>query len=277
MLDFLGLTDEANRLVICAVIAGFVGMIPGGVAMAGAKINKIVNGLCISVCCIAILVGLWPAVVLFFTFQWAVLLKALFFALLAGAVTGIPGFLIANGKRKKVYRNNPVMKEVVSYCKDNNIVGIQCYPDRLRFFSGLDSVEYCKSDNYETYDDSYKANSYASREKKWSPRDNDRHLKATFFFAQRGYPDLPDVSIFAEVLAQSLGGCRVVTHTESFKRDYFRYDKSTDKKELVHETNILYKDHFVYKTSALTALQKDKSKKEAQRRTEVEKNSKQWE
>lgn len=281
MLEFLGLEQEANRVLICAVIAAFVGMIPGGPALAGKNINKVVSTLCISACCIALLAGLWPCIVLFFTLQWAVLFKALFFALIAGAVTGIPGFCLANSKRKKVYRNNPVMKEVVAYCKANNIVGIQCYPDRLRFFNGLASENYCRSDNYVIHNEQlYGEKTYTSRTKDWSPSDNDRCLVGTFYFAQRKYPNLPDVAIFADVLAKSLGGCQVAFHQESIKKDYYRYDQSTDKRELVHQTTITYEDYFVYKTSALKALQqanKQKDRQIAQRKAEAEQKSNRWE
>lgn len=281
MLEFLGLTEEANLLLSCAVIAGFVGMIPGGPAMAGKSINKVVSGLCIGISCIAFLVGLWPIIVLFFAFQWAVLFKALFFALLAGAVTGVPGFLLANNKRKKAYRNNPVMQEVVAYCKAKNIVGIQCYPDRLRFFNGLASINYCKTDDYVIHSDAhYGESTYASRTKDWSPTDNDRYLVGTFYFAQRNYPNLPDVSMFANVLAKSLGDCQVAIHRESNKRDYYRYDKSTDKRELVHQTTITYEDYFVYKSSALKRLQQERANRDkqvAQRNADAQKNSNRWE
>ena len=280
MLDFLGLTDEANRLLTCAVIAGFVGMIPGGPALAGKNINKFVSGLCIGICCVAVLFGLWPAAALFLMLQWGALFKALFFALIAGAVSGIPGFLVVERKRRKVYRNNPVMREVVAYCNANNIVGIQCYPDRLRFFTGLDSTEYCKSDNYVIHEKQYASTSYTSRIKTWSPTDNDRYLQGTLYFAERKYPNLPDVGIFASVLAKSLGGCQVVTHRESTERDYTRYDKSTDRKELVHHTTITYEDHFVFKTSALKALKQHRSQQEqqvAQRRADAQKNTNRWE
>lgn len=288
MLDFLNLKEEGEMLIIFATLAGILGGIAYGLLMTAGKEKKdlprkifgwLFAALAVPACGLVLVSGFIQLI----TFRWGQLLKS---AVIGGGL-GMGLFcLLCNTlfkMRRRKFLQNDLMREIIRYCKANNIVGIQCFPDRVRFFSALENAEYCKSEQKRQHVEH--AKNAASSERmdmrpySWKAYDNPPSLVSVLKFADRNYPEVPDVSLFAESLAQGLGGCGVASHGTSVHYTYRRHNSSNGQYELVNHTTHTYQDHFVYKHSALKALKQEKTRidKEfsAQRKAE-EKKSNHW-
>lgn len=269
MLEFLGLEEEASRVILCFLIIGIsVGLPSGGVSASGRKKDDgktpvvMVIGMVIAV--IAFLVGLLPGIVLFFTFQWNVLLGGLFLALAAGAVCFGLGYFVVLSHRKGKYKRNPIMKEAVAYCRRSGVVGVQCFGDRLRFHKELADADYCKTDTHmemrANLDQSVDYQTHWTRPDSWIAYDQSSGYAGDLTFAKRDYPDIPDLELFAKVLASRLGGCGIATHTRSVQYDTVTRTAGTTTR--THHITHLYRDCFVYKKSACRRLREQQAQRE---------------
>lgn len=289
MLDFLNLKYEAELVVWFCILGGaLAGMGFGLLSVNGKgwkdKLWTVLAWLFIGLAVIAGGLACVAGFMLLITFKWGHLFKAL---LIGGAVGGLLYLILkgvfANIRRSK-YRRNPLMKEIVAYCKSNDVVGIQCFPDRVRFFSALENGDYCQgASNIVHLQDSRNAASTEQEDLRpaaWKAYDNPPSLLKELKFADREYPNLPDVEIFAESLASCLGGCGVAYHSAGVNYKYFRFNSSNGNRDMVNHTTYTYKDYFVYKKSALRKLKNRKKQqdREAQaRQAAAEKNTNRWE
>ena len=259
MLEFLGLKEEAARVLICFAVIGFSCMLPLGCAAASGETQdkkKEYGGIVLVVLCAvagigATIIGILPAIALFFTFQWKTLITGIFYALLTGALGYGLGYGSTMRSRKRSYRKNPIMKEAVAFCKKNGIVAVQCFDDRIRFFRDLENGGYCES-----YNDKHIVSDITAsmdfqrtwtRPAAWCDYDRPNSYAGTIVFAERDWPKIPDLDLFARVLAKSLGGCGVASHVQSVQYDTSRWEGSTH--VTTHNITHMYSDRFVYKKS----------------------------
>ena len=288
MLDFLNLKEEGEMLILFTVLAGILGGIAYGLIMASGGERKdlprkifgwIFAVLAVPACGLALVAGFIQLI----TFRWGQLLKS---AIIGGGL-GIGLFCLFGNilfmMRRRRFLRNGLMQEILHYCKTNNIVGIQCFPDRARFFTALENEEYCRSEQKRSHVQNAKdAADYENTDMRpgsWKAYDNPPSLVGILKFSDRDYPEVPDVSLFATALAQGLGGCGVASHGTSVHYTYRRHNVSTGQTEWVKHTTHTYQDHFVYKKKALKALKQEKAqadKEFAARRKAGEKKSNHW-
>lgn len=288
MLDFLNLKEEGEMLIIFATLAGILGGIAYGLLMTAGKEKKyllckifgwLFAVLAVPACGLVLVSGF----IQFITFRWGQLLKS---ALIGGGLgTGMFYLLYSTlfNMRKRKFLRNDLMREIIRYCKANQIVGIQCYPDRVRFFASLENGEYCKSE-HKTHHEQYARDAASSermdmRPYSWKAYDNPPSLVGVLKFADRNYPEVPDVNLFAESLALGLGGCGVASHGTAVQYTYRRHNSTNGQTELVNHTTHTYQDHFVYNKAALKALNQEKAridKEFAAQRKAADKKSNHW-
>ena len=289
MLDFLGLKYEAELVVLFCVLGGMLAGMGFGLISVNGKgwRDKLWTVLAWVLLGLAIVAGGLACVagfMLLITFKWGHLFKAL---LIGGAVGGLL-YLIFRGIFENIrlnkYRRNPLMKEIVAYCKKNDVVGIQCYADRVRFFSALENGAYCEDERKVVHLE-YAKNAAATeqedlRPETWKDYDNPPSLLKVLKFADRDYPDLPDVEIFARALAASLGGSKVARHCTAVNYRYTRFNGSTGNRDMVSHTTYTYEDWFVYKKRALKEIKKGKKQRDREAealRVAAQKNANRWE
>lgn len=279
MLEFLGLQKEAHTVTVALIlIFGAIGLAIGrSTAKDKGSLTAFINGFCIVAGVAGLIKGFGPAIKLFFTFQWGVMLKGAFLGILAGAALGIPTYLVSMAFRRMRFRKNPVLQEAVAYCRSNNIVGIQCYGKYLRFFSALENEQYCKGENKVIHEltaaEGRRTESADLRPVSWKAYDKAPSYQGTLVFADRGYPELPDPGFFADMLARELGGFGCAHHSISVQYNYTRFNKDTGHTEHVDHTTHTYFDYFVYSKKALADLRKKNKPKE----TAVAKPTNKWE
>lgn len=289
MLDFLNLKYEAELVVWFCILGGaLAGMGFGLLSVNGKgwkdKLWTVLAWLFIGLAVIAGGLACVAGFMLLITFKWGHLFKAL---LIGGAVGGLL-YLILKGAfaniRRSKYRRNPLMKEIVAYCKKNDVVGIQCFADRVRFFSALESEGYCQDERKVVHLE-YAKNAAATeqedlRPETWKAYDNPPSLLKVLKFADREYPNLPDVEIFAESLASCLGGSKAVRHSTAVNYRYTRFNGSTGNRDMVRHTTYTYEDWFVYKKSALRKLKNRKKQRDREAeamRAAAQKKANRWE
>ena len=260
MLEFLGLQKEAHTVTVALIlIFGAIGLALGrSLAEQKGKLTAFINGFSAVAGVAGLIKGFGPAIKLFFTFQWGVLLKGTFLGVLVGAALGFPVYYLSIAARKRKYRKNPVLQEAANYCRSHNIVGIQCFRDSLRFFNALENEEYCSSENKTVHELSARNGQITERQDlrpdSWKAYDAPKSYQATLKFSDRGYPELPDVQLFAEVLAGELKGFSYASHSTSVQYNYTRFNKDTGQTEHVDHTTQSYFDCFVYSKKALSDL-----------------------
>ena len=264
MLDFLGLREEAASVLMGCILMGIALGIQMG-ALAGyekkdetSNESKATAGqiillvLCIILGIAGFLMGILPGFVLFFTFQWKYILGAIF----AGIVALIPVYFLSKlavlrGRRAK-YMRNPIVKDAVKFCKENNVVGIQCFADGMRFFTKIEHPGYCKKDVHlevkqtqQQWED-YKEN--WQRPESWIAYHHQTlSCVRVIRFADHGYPNVPDLSMFASALAKKLGFA-YAQHSRRVKYDTVSWSGST--RTTTHNIAILHEDCFVYSPKA---------------------------
>jgi len=264
MLEFLGLQEEVGKIFIGALIIALSLGFPLGSAVGAKKEKKSTNvfiiiGSVISV--ITLFICAWPLLMLFITFQW----KWIIFALLLMAGVGALCFFISYGaaaaKRKRKYRKNPIMKEAVKYCRENNVVGIQCTRYAIRFFDRLPNSDYCKDETvsrfaaYEKQCTEYENTDF--RPDSWKAYDKADHA---IVFADRAYAELEDLDIFAKVLSSSLKGFGVACHKAYVEYKGYRVSNVTGVGERAHHFIYRQDDRFVYSKKACKMLKKQEEK-----------------
>ncbi len=288
MLDFLNLKEEGEMLIIFAVLTGILGGIAYGLIMSAGKEKKLLPRkyfgwifavLAVPACGLVLVAGFIQLI----TFRWGQLLKSV----IIGGGVGMGLFclvcIMLFRLRRARFLRNDLMREILRYCKANGIVGIQCFRDRVRFFTALENAEYCQSEQKRSHVQNAKnAADYENTDMRpgsWKAYDNPPSLVGTLKFSDRNYPEVPDLGLFASALAQGLGGCGVASHGTSVHYTYRRHNISTGQTEWVKHTTHTYQDHFVYKKKALKALKQEKARADkefAAQRKAAEKKSNHW-
>ena len=286
MLDFLNLKEEGEMLIIFTVLTGILCGIAYGLIMSAGKEKKILPRryfgwifavLAVPACGLALVAGFIQLI----TFRWGQLLKS---GIIGGGV-GMGLFclicIMLFRLRRAIFLRKDLMREILRYCKANGIVGVQCFRDRVRFFTALENEEYCESKQIRQAAGDYLGAAASEnsdmRPGSWKAYDNPPSLAGTLKFSDRNYPELPDLGLFAASLAQGLGGCGVAIHGTSVHCTYKRTNISFGRTERVIQTTHTYQDQFVYKKSALKALKQKKAQSDrefaAQRKAEEKKRN----
>ncbi|MBQ4066889.1 MAG: hypothetical protein IJD22_04495 [Clostridia bacterium] len=286
MLDFLGLTDDAAKVFIGLIIMGIALGIPFGAHVGtknGSKATTagIVIGTVISV--ITIFICAWPAFMLFITFQWKWILLPLLAGILVFAIFFSISFLLGSAARIGKYKRNPVIKRAVKYCKENDIVAIQCHGEMIRFYGELKNTEYCSDDKVTRYAatdsqcDEYLDSDF--RPDHWRAYDRFPTPGEDILFADMGYPPLEDIDIFAKALASCLGGCAIAKHESYVEFKGYYVNRKTGIGKRAHHFIYTQNDRFVYKKKALAELIKKTGgpKKPAPEKKEEPKPENKWE
>ena len=281
MLEFLGLEDEAMKVLVSCIILGAVIGIQSGILSADTKGSegKVKAGpviflvICILAGVYALFTGFLPAVVLFFTFQWKALLWCVFLGLTVAAVTFFIGNRVVQWGRRRKYMRNPIIREAVEFCRKNEIVGIQCFDDSLRFFQKLEDPDYCRSSvRVEKKKDASESEEYQknwSREESWIAYDRPLSYVGTLKFADRDYPNVPDLPMFASALARKAKGFGYARHFHSVQYDTVSYSGNT--RTTTHHITVLHSDCFVYNRAACRRCKREWKKLGLNRRKRTEK------
>ena len=259
MLDFLGLEEEALRVLWSCIIIGIaLGIEAGALAGANKKIEfnneaKATTGeivllvFCILLGVVGFLIGILPGIMLLFTFQWKYIIGAIFAGVLVCVlVYFLVRAIVLSGRRAK-YKRNPIVAEAVAFCKQNNIVGVQCFVDGMRFFTAIEHPHFCqkqvtleKVDSFSTWN-SYKES--WKRPEHWAVYDRSPNCIKVMRFADHGYNNVPDLAMFAETIAKQLHfSC--VEH--SHKVQYDSVTSTATTRTTTHNIAILHEDFFVY-------------------------------
>jgi len=265
MLEFLGLEDEAVKVFIGCILMGLALGIQMG-AMAGypdrdENAKTPVGQLVLLVACIltgaaGFLLGIIPGILLFITFQW----KYIIFAVLLGIVITVPTYFLLKwvvlARRRAKYMRNPIVKEAVEFCRQNRIVGIQCFPDGIRFFMTLNHPDYCKrSVSTETKSDHTAWQTYKGTWKRpdaWAAYDHG--CVKVIRFSDRNFPNVPDLPMFAGALAKKLGDFAYAEHKHAVQYDTVTTTGNTC--TTTHHIAVLHEDCFVYSRKAYREAQK---------------------
>lgn len=279
MLDFLGLQKEAATLTLCLMAVGvFVGIIAAYYHIYGEKETKagtLVSILCIGGIAIAALFGIWPGIVLFFTFQWNIWLSGIFYGvLIAGAIWGVTAVLHYFHRRGK-YARNPLMKKIVTYCRDNGVAAVMCFDDRVRFYTDVERPEYCKSDRLSRASASLAAY-YTDQQTYKLPELWDNMLRSPacreqLVFTELGYDKIPDLKLFTAVLRSKLGWKKAEHYAEL---TYYQEGKWVgNTKTNTNHICVMYHDYFLFRKEYAGAArraqkQKDRDKANADRAAE---------
>ena len=263
MLEFLGLEEEVMRVLWGCIIMGIALGIETG-ALAGnskksdsgsdakASVGQIILLVfCILLGAIGFFVGILPGIVLFFTFQWKYILGAI----LAGVIVCVPIYFLVRAivlaGRKAKYLRNPIIAEAVAFCKQNNIVGVQCFANGIRFFTAIEHPQFCKKEAslinvdsfayWNTYQQTWKCPAH------WAAFDNSPNCIKELRFADHGYNNVPDLEMFAKALAQKLH-FSYAEHSHRVQYDSVTTTAST--RTTTHNIAILHEDFFVYSPKA---------------------------
>jgi len=268
MLEFLGLEEEAMRVVLGCILIGIPVGVQVGISIAyGSREpdqvtlgQKFFLAACILMGVVGLFAGAWPAIILFFTFQWKSLLIALFLGATAGAIALFITWPAGVQRRRRKYQRTPVMQEVARFCLENDIVAIQCFSGHLRFFKELQDPDYCAASLHkEQKETAAEASAYqANWQKPEAARSYEGKHVSVLRFADRDYPDVPDLDIFAGALAQMLPGFRHVSHYHSVQYDTVSYSVNT--RTTTHNITVLWEDRLVFSQQAYRARQKDWAK-----------------
>ena len=276
MLDFLNLREDAQIMILILSTAGFffsIWMVRTVVwpDKCDSKLTMILMGISFVLATIACI----PAFMLLITFKLKMFLTAL---LISAAITGV-FYLIFHRiffhSRLKKYINNPIMVEIFDFCRRNHVAAIHCFADGVIFYSRIVHGDLCKGchDVYNRYQKTTEAEVAAGS---FLPagmlqfQQSDAAI-GRLCFADRGYPNLPDVAFFGKALATQLPGFRAVSHEISTAYDSRSINKITRYITKVHN------DSFVYSQKALQAWEREEAGKPQAPRTAPSANGKHWE
>ncbi len=285
MFGLYGYQAHIFRVFVSLIILGItIGAQSGAFSAQGDRTDKRISAGAIVLLVLSILIeiaafifGISSFVSLFFAFYWKTLLIAIIAALIPGIISGLIAYWITRALRKRRYMRNPLVNEVVAFCKQHNVVGVQCFPEGLRFFTQISNSDYCKSEVHtEEVLDEVAANLYKAT---WNhsgryPDENSAGFIGSLNFAARGYPNLTSLPIFAAALAKKLGDCGYASHEQKVCYDTRSYGYSTT--TVTHHIILFYKDCFVYDRKSYREAKTINNKlKASQKAAEEKKNT--WE
>lgn len=279
--DLFGLKEEGSIMVLALVAAGFFLSIGGSRALVYQKSEEDLDKFSIVMLFLAAAAGTVaciPGFIMLITFKLKQIVTALLIAAVIDGLMFFIGYTITFRLRMAKYMRNPVMKEVLAFARQRDVVGIQCFVDGVRFYSVLENAAYCKSENkvekLSTYAGFTEAQANPTRPTGFHDYMNSSNSLGILRFADRGYPNLPDLGFFGKVLAKKLKGFDSAYHSVTLNYDQI----STNK--IVHNICHVHRDSFVYKKSALAAIRVADNRYRraaAAAAKKQEKQSKKWE
>ena len=270
MLEFLGLEEEAMRVFWGCLIMGLaLGIETGVLAGDGNKADSdqetkasvghiVLLVACIILGVIGFLIGILPGIVLFFTFQWKYILGAVFAGVIVSILTYFLARSIVIAIRRTKYLRNPIVAEAVAFCKQHNVVGVQCFADGMRFFTAIEHPAFCKKlvtlEMKYSYEAWYEYKTTWQPPDAWAAYDHSPHCIRVLRFADHGYGNVPDLEMFAKVLASKLHFA-YAEHNHRVQYDTVTTTAST--RTTTHNIAILHEDFFVYCPKALRRTEQD--------------------
>lgn len=279
--DLFGLKEEGSIMVLALVAAGFFLSIGGSRTLVYQNSEEDLDKFSIVMLFLAAAAGTVaciPGFIMLITFKLKQIVTALLIAAAIDALLFFIVYTIIFRFRMAKYMLNPVTREVLAFAKQNNVVGIQCFVDGVRFYSVLENADYCKSEskteNRYNYVDFTADQSNPPRPTGFKAYMESSNSLGILRFADRGYPNLPDPAFFGKVLAKKLRGFDSAYHTVTLNFDQV----STNK--IVHNICHVHRDSFVYKKSALAAIRVADNRYRraaAAAAKKQEKQSKKWE
>ena len=275
MLDFLNLREDAQIMIMILSAAGFFfAFLMARTSVWPAKCESTLSMITMCISLVLAAIACIPAFMLLITFKLKMFLTAL---LISAVVTGVFYLLfhtIFFQIRMTKYRRNPVVLEIADFCRHSNVAGIHCFTDGVIFYDRIVHGDLCKGRN-ETRNRDYKTTEAEVAAGSFQPagmlqfQQSDAvvgHLR----FADRGYPNLPDVAFFGKALAKRIPGFRAVSHQISTAYESHSIDKITRYITKVHD------DSFVYSKEALKAWKREEAKKPKAPRTAPPAKGKHW-
>lgn len=266
MLEFLGLETDALKVFACFLIIGAafapaIGILTGN---KNSKAAPVLFGIAIVVSIISLFVSAGAIFMLFITFQWKWLILPFLAATVLCVILSLFFRSITIAARKAKYKKNPVVREIADYCKKNNIAGVQCLTDGVRFFTYLPNAAYCKSEiiRNEAKNDimiaNFKNNDF--RPDYWKEYDSTDAICGYMKFSDKGYPNLEDVSMFARAVASRIGRCKIASHDAMYEYTKYYSKYQTSNGVALNERNIIHihRDCLVYTKAALASAKKQK-------------------
>lgn len=119
-------------------------------------------------------------------------------------------YILFINKRKGFYKKNPFFKEIVQICKQNNILGIQCFNDRIRLHKSVDPYVFRTNNRiYTTFTNDISG--YSNYIARFTiPQEfiqNDEDLFREIFYSEFNYPDMNtgQLDVFSKALCNALG------------------------------------------------------------------------
>lgn len=276
MLDFLNLHDEAEIMILLLLAAGFFFTLSWcRLSVFTEKETDILSMILLGLSLVLGGFACVPGFIMLITFKLKMLTKAILFA---GAVVGVffgIVYSICFKIRAAKYKKNPVMKEILAFCRKQDVHAILCVHDGVVFMKRIQHEPYCKS-NEETHNEFTFSGFQAATSADRRPTGFQEAMRpegciGKIVFADRGYPSLPDVRFFGKVLKKSLKGYGLATHKVSIQYD----EKSPGK--IVHHITHVYSDCFVFKKAARKALRRKNAKVLIRGERQETKTGKTWE
>ncbi len=214
---------------------------------------------------VLILLSILPAIALFFLFQWGPLLLCLIYAGLLGTGAYFLSRYLARRKRRRKYYKNPIFREALDYCRNHEVVAVQCFRNRVGFFTDIPNVAYCQRHHDEiksvNYNSSLRNQKEWVRPAAWTATDSPECYIGTIAFEQQGYEDLPDLEIFAEALCKKLPGFDMAEHYQAVSYTTESYADVT--KTITNHITVIYHDFFLFSKKRRDQLKKVQEKDKA--------------
>lgn len=205
------------------------------------------------------------------TFRWGELLQYLLWLVGVALLVFIPSHHMEQKRRRKLYRNNPVMQEIAAFCNTHKVRAVRCTSTGVVMYKTVVNEAYCASETFELT-----ARSAAEQQHMmdtfqcpglWRAFDEPENIAGTLAFRDRGYPPVEDLDIFAGVLRELLTGTTFHLSRHSAKITFVNRYRDTEGTR--HEdtlVKIVYRDVLLFAEADRKALRKkaraDKAAKE---------------
>lgn len=205
------------------------------------------------------------------TLRWGEMLQYLLWLAGVALLVFFPAHHLEQKRRRKRYRNNPVMQEIASFCNTHKVRAIRCTPTGVVMYKTVVNEAYCASDTFELT-----ARSAAEQQHMidtfvcpglWRAFDEPENIAGTLSFKDRGYPPVEDLDIFAAVLRGLIKGDSFHLARHSAKINFVsRYRETTGTRHETTFVKVVYRDVLLFAEADRRALHKkakaDKAAKE---------------
>ena len=246
---------EARLLLGFLCLAGFfLAMGLARIVIWSDKERDIPGYVMVAVGAVIVTIGCIPGFILLITFRWGMILRAILLALAISAVF----YLLFHGAffrtRALKYRKNPLMQEILTFCRNNRVEGILCFQDGVVFYNTLLNESMCKRKKEDRKVATITTEEQV-RQGMYRPDGLSDYLNypcvGRIRFADRDYPNLPNVEFFGAALAKELSGFRAAYHSISTR---------CEQGNTIHITHV-HESSFVYSKEAMRRLKAENARK----------------